>query len=225
MQKLSQARIKFCTRYDSSFDPPLICMHDTVDIFSPEYWDERYVQKNVPWDLGQVSPPLKKFLSTYPDKHARILIPGGGYGHELAWMLEQGFTRVQLLDWSKAGIQYLEKLYPEIPASCYLCENFFEHKGQYDLILEQTFFCALPPQIRPRYIKKVSTLLDYQGQFAGVWFQFPLTEKGPPYGGHSLEYQSLLSLWFEDIQIEPCLDSHIERKGRELFIIARKKEI
>jgi hypothetical protein len=32
----------------------------------------------------------------------------------------------------------------------------FNHKGEYDLIIEQTFFCALPPVMRQNMLENAS---------------------------------------------------------------------
>ena len=42
---------------------------------------------------------------------------------------------------------------------------FFEHNKKYDLILEQTFFCALNPALRRAYVAKVYELLNVNGKF------------------------------------------------------------
>ena len=49
-------------------------------------------------------------------------------------------------------------------------ENFFYHQGKYDLILEQTFFCALDPSLREKYVEKCYDLLNDDGKIAGVFF-------------------------------------------------------
>ena len=192
-------------------------------IFSPEYWEERYRTEDTPWDLPEASPPLLYYLNSGINKRQRILIPGGGQGHELAWMLQNGFEKVQLIDWSPMAIDAVKHRHPEIPESAFLCQDFFQHRNQYDLILEQTFFCALPPEWRPRYAAHMAELLVPGGILAGVWFNFPLTEKGPPFGGSEAEYRSLLEPYFilESIQSTP--HSHPSRAGKELFIIARRK--
>ena len=67
---------------------------------------------------------------------------------------------------------------------------FFEHKGNYDLIIEQTFFCALPPTMRQKYVWKMHQLLRDSGKIVGLLFN-KIFESGPPFGGSKAEYVSL----------------------------------
>jgi thiopurine S-methyltransferase len=195
----------------------------TSEIHSALYWEQRYQQNDAPWDMGIPSPPFVQYLASYADTAHKILIPGGGKGHELAWMMQQGFTSVYLLDWSPASCAAVSTLYSDIPAAHIVCEDFFAHTGAYDLILEQTFFCALPPNMRADYVRHMHQLLKPGGKLAGVWFQFPLTEEGPPFGGSAEEYRALFSEGFDIVKMETCLHSHPARAGKELWIEMIKK--
>lgn len=41
----------------------------------------------------------------------------------------------------------------------YKVGNFYELDGQFDLVFDYTFLCALPPEHRPRWAKKMRELL------------------------------------------------------------------
>ena len=112
---------------------------------------------------------------------------------------------------------------PDFPPSRFLIEDFFEHQGIYDLILEQTFFCALHPTLRMAYAEKMHQLLAQNGSLVGVLFNFPLTEAGPPFGGSPMEYHLYLDHLFEVQKLEACYNSIPPRAGRELFLKARKR--
>jgi methyl halide transferase len=43
---------------------------------TPSYWNNRYLEENTTWDLGQVSPPLKNYIDQLENKAVSILIPG-----------------------------------------------------------------------------------------------------------------------------------------------------
>jgi len=100
--------------------------------------------------------------------------------------------------------------------------RFFEHEGNYDLILEQTFFCALDPELREKYVEKVTALLNPRAKIAGVLFQFPLTEVGPPFGGSKEEYRTLFQNQFEIKTLETANNSIKPRLGNELFLSLSK---
>ena len=82
--------------------------------------------------------------------------------------------------------------------------DFFAHQGQYELILEQTFFCALDPGLRRRYIDHMHELLQQGGLLAGVLFNRYFDQAGPPFGGDLEEYQELFSSKFEIKKMELC---------------------
>ena len=49
---------------------------------SEKAWDNRYLNNDIGWDLGTVSPPLKAYFDQLENKELKILIPGGGNAHE-----------------------------------------------------------------------------------------------------------------------------------------------
>jgi hypothetical protein len=94
---------------------------------------------------------------------------------------------------------------------------------KFDLILEQTFFCAIPPSMRVDYVSKMNDVLHSKGKIAGLLFDFPLTEEGPPYGGSKEEYLALFSEKFTIKTIERAHNSIKPRQNKELFFIFEKK--
>jgi len=186
------------------------------------YWDARYSEQDTPWDVGGPSTPLKTYIDGLTDKEMRILLPGGGPGHELLYLLERGFSHSFLLDISPVVIQQLRQQHPAVPAAHFIAGDFFQHQGTYDLILEQTFFCALPPAMRPHYAPAMHRLLRPGGRLAGVLFHFPLTDAGPPYGGDAGEYQGYFEPHFTQVRLAHCYNSIPPRAGKELWIDLRK---
>jgi thiopurine S-methyltransferase len=193
---------------------------------SAEYWEQRYLADDAPWLLNEVSPPLKSYIDQLTDDSLRILIPGGGYGDEWYYLIQKGFKESYLLDFTPHTIEQVSKRFADAPTDHLICADFFQHEGQYDLIIEQTFFCALDPELRSAYAQKCYELLGENGKLVGVYFDFPLTEKGPPFGGSMSEYTQRFSPYFEIQTLERCYNSVSERAGKELFCIAkRRKEI
>ena len=101
--------------------------------------------------------------------------------------------------------------------------DFFDlQDSNFDLILEQTFFCALDPSLRESYAIKMNNLLREKGKLAGLLFDFPLTEKGPPFGGDINEYKKLFFEHFRIKTLERAYNSIKPRNGNELFFIFEK---
>lgn len=100
--------------------------------------------------------------------------------------------------------------------------DFFEHTGTYDLILEQTFFCALPPSLRKQYAEKMSELLAPGGKLVGLLFDREFELDGPPFGGCKCQYESLFNKYFDMLVFNLCYNSFSKRQGTELFIILQK---
>ncbi|MGB0303551.1 MAG: methyltransferase domain-containing protein [Flavobacteriaceae bacterium] len=187
-------------------------------ILDAPYWEGRYASKNTGWDIGDISTPIKVFVDGLSDKSLRVLIPGAGNGHEAIYMREKGFDKVTVLDWSVSALNNIKSASPDFPDDYLIKGDFFEHLGQYDLILEQTFFCAIDPKLREKYATKVAQLLKPQGRLVGLLFDAPLIEDHPPFGGHKEEYLSYFKPHFAIKTFERAYNSIDARKGRELFI-------
>ena len=56
-------------------------------------------------------------------------------------------------------------------------------------------------------------------------FNIPLNTEFPPFGGSEQEYKGLLNNYFEIKTMETCYNSINPRKGNELFINLKKKDI
>ena len=121
------------------------------------------------------------------------------------------------LSFSDAPLEDLKRRAPEFPAEQLIHDDFFALDQKFDVIVEQTFFCALPPDWRSKYAGKMAELLNPEAVLFGVFFSFPLTEAGPPFGGSLEEYQELFSNAFNLHKLEPCYNSIKPRMGNELF--------
>lgn len=70
----------------------------------------------------------------------------------------------------------------------------------------------------------MKSLLNSNGKIAGLLFQFPLTEVGPPFGGSKDEYLQLFENDFEIKTLETAYNSIKPREEKELFFIFTKKQ-
>lgn len=187
------------------------------------YWEERYVKNEIGWDVGEITLPIKNYIDQINDKSIQILIPGAGNSHEFEYLNQNGFKNVFVLDFAQSPLNSIKNRVPDCNPNQLINSDFFEHEGTYDLILEQTFLCALDPELRTKYVQKMKSLLAPNGKIVGVLFQFPLTEVGPPFGGSKEEYIELFQNDFNIKTLETAYNSIKPRQSNELFFIFTKK--
>lgn len=186
------------------------------------FWENKYQEQQTGWNVGQISTPLKEYIDQLVNKDLKILIPGAGFGHEALYLQSQGFSNITVIDLAATPLNYLiERGFPK--ENTREIDFFACHEKGFDLILEQTFFCALDPKLRKQYALKMHELLAPKGKLAGVLFSFPLTHEGPPFGGCHEEYIELFSEHFEIKTLDKSYNSIEPRQGRELFFIFEKK--
>lgn len=191
--------------------------------FDAAYWTKRYEDKDTGWDVGTVSSPLKAYIDQLKDKNIRILVPGAGNAYEAEYLYNNGFKYVFVIDIAEEPLKNLRERLPDFPEDHLIHGDFFKHRTHYDLILEQTFFCALSPTLRPDYVKQMHKLLNPGGRLVGVLFTDPLNASAPPFGASKKEYETLFNGLFDFKTFETCNNSIKPRAGRELFINFERK--
>jgi methyl halide transferase len=193
------------------------------DQFDVNFWNEKYLSGDTRWDLGECSPPLKTYIDRLTNKEWSILIPGAGNAYEASYLNQLGFKSVTIVDIAPAIIAVLRNQFENDPNIHILENDFFDHQGTYDLILEQTFFCALLPERRNKYVQKMAELLKDGGKIAGVLFNKEFNQPHPPFGGNEKECRLLFSPLFEILSLGLCYNSHPARTGNEFFFTMIKK--
>ena len=186
------------------------------------YWQTRYENAETGWDLGTVSPPLQAYADQLSGQNLKILIPGAGNAYEAEYFHRKGFAQVYVADFAGAPLNALKQRVPDFPADHLLHQNFFEINDKFDLILEQTFFCAIDPAFRPAYAKKCFELLNPGGKLVGLLFNTVFENPGPPFGGSAEEYRTYFEPYFHFRTFETATNSVKPREGRELFMILEK---
>ena len=190
---------------------------------SANAWNNRYLNDDIGWDLGEVSPPLKAYFDQLENKEIKILIPGGGNSYEAEYLLQKGFKNVFVVDLSETAIINIKSRIPSFPSSQLINGDFFDLNNTFDLIIEQTFFCAINPELRNAYVSKMTNLLKQNGKLVGVMFNVPLYKNRPPFGGDKKEYTDYFKPFFKIEIMDTCYNSYHNRKGKELFIKLLKK--
>ena len=182
-----------------------------------EFWDNKYKNGQTGWDLGEVSPPIKTYIDQLDNKNINILIPGAGNAYEAEYLLEKGFKNITIIDIAPRLVEKLKNKWKDNANIRILQGDFFEHKGQYDLIIEQTFFCAIDPSQRRKYVRKMKELLKENGKLVGLLFNRHF-EGGPPFGGSKEEYEEMFKQHLVLNVFEIADNSINPRSGMELWI-------
>jgi thiopurine S-methyltransferase len=191
------------------------------------YWSQRYIDEMTGWDLGVPSKPIASYIDQLKHKNSKILVPGAGNAYEVEYLFQNGFKNTYVMDISELPLQNFQKRVPDFPKSQIIHDDFFEYSEQFDLIIEQTFFCSFPPidNNREKYVQKMSELLKPRGKLVGVWFNIPfsgdLTKR--PFGSTKEEYLVLFSKYFEIKAFEEAYNSVENRGGQEFFGILEKR--
>jgi hypothetical protein len=186
------------------------------------YWESRYENNQAAWDAGEITTPLKEYIEQLTNKNLNILIPGAGNSYEAEFLHDAGFKNVMVIDLASNPLNNIRQRIPSFPAENLIEGNFFDHNKKHDLIIEQTFFCALDPSLRPAYAKKMAEILAPGGKVAGVLFDTEF-EGGPPFGGNKNEYLQYFEPFFQIKTLEKCYNSIKPRENRELFMILERK--
>ena len=187
------------------------------------YWETQYKAKATAWDLGKIAPPIQTYIDSIENKNISILIPGCGNSYEAEYLLEHRFTNITVIDIAPTPVAVLKEKFKNNPNIQIVLGDFFEHHGKYDLVIEQTFFCALPPTMRQKYVWKMHQLLADEGKLAGLLFNRTF-EVSPPFGGSKEEYEKLFAAAFDFFKMVLCPNSIAPRANSELFFELKKND-
>ena len=187
--------------------------------FDQAYWDERWETGQTGWDIGYCSTPLKEYFDQLEDKNLSILIPGSGNSYEAEYLWNQGFKHTFVVDISEKALESFSERCPSFPSDNLIHADFFDLSMKFDRIIEQTFFCALDPILRPKYAEKTAHLLKENGKLIGLLFDDALFDEHPPFGGNESIYRPVFEGQFDVKVMDKAYNSIPPRSGRELFII------
>ncbi|MBN2663898.1 MAG: methyltransferase domain-containing protein [Bacteroidales bacterium] len=190
--------------------------------YTIEFWDKKFTENKIGWDIGYASPPLVEYFENVENKNLKILIPGAGNAHEAEHLHKKGFMNIFMNDFSNQAIKSFKKRYPHFPDSKIINTNFFDINETFDIIVEQTFFTSFHPTKREDFVKKIHSILKPGGKYLGLFFNHEFGNNYPPFGATEEIYRKLFSLFFKFKIFEPAKNSIKPRKKREIFFIFEK---
>jgi SAM-dependent methyltransferase len=205
-------------------------MQTVPPAFDAAYWQARYAAPGrAGWDAGRITPPLQAYFDQLAiQQQPRILIPGAGRAYEAEYLHHLGFRHVVVADLAPEPLAALAARVPDFPAHNLWQADFFAlgEANTFDLIIEQTFFCALAPTLRPSYAQQCAQLLKPGGKLVGLLFDTPFAgATEPPFGGSREEYAAYFQPYFQFIHFETAHNSLPARARRELFICLQKTAV
>ncbi|WP_375417747.1 methyltransferase domain-containing protein [uncultured Hymenobacter sp.] len=205
-------------------------METALPALDAAYWQARYEAARTAWDAGGITLPLQTYFEQLVvERQPRVLIPGAGHAYEAEYLHCAGFEHVFVADIASAALAAVARRVPDFPAAHLLLADFFRLQPApepFDLLVEQTFFCALDPALRPAYARQCADLLRPGGTLVGLLFEAdfgPVRE--PPFGGGREEYRAYFEPYFEFRHFATATNSIRPRAGRELFICLKKKQL
>jgi len=191
-------------------------------------WDQRYIDKDMPWDKGAPAPVLQHLL-----EHRRalfqegrpILIPGCGAGHDVALLHSHGLN-VTGMDISPTALSEAERLYPDVSSEKWVKGDLFKDlsTGAFGMIWEHTCFCAILPDQREDYAETAWKALSANGLLVGVFFHNldKDHEDGPPFNTPIEELKKHFGKHFV-LELEMAPPVHYPgREGKEILMIWRR---
>ena len=185
------------------------------------FWNQRYLDRNTGWDLGQVAPPFVRLVESGTlSVGGKVLIPGAGRSHEGVYLAKCGFD-VTCIDFAPEAVrEAMESASREGVSMTVFEEDFFNLDplvyGKFDYLLEHTCFCAIDPSMRTAYVEKAYQMIRPGGMLIGLFYAHG-REGGPPWTTTEMEVRTLFAHRFETIELAISDCSIDSRKGEELI--------
>ncbi len=192
----------------------------------PEFWRDFYRRNELNWDLGEPSPPFVQLHESGRIAPCRVAVPGCGSGWEVAWLARRGY-RVTGIDFAPEA---LERVAARLAADNLTAEllhaDLFDLPesafGRFDLVLEQTCFCAIEPHRRGEYVAAVHRMLVPSGRLIALFYDHGEPD-GPPFTTTPGQVRELFSDHFSIDSLTMAPHSHTRRQGKEwLGVLTRR---
>jgi methyl halide transferase len=189
------------------------------------YWQAIYEEGDIGWDKGEPAPPLVRAMNEFEVPHgSRILVPGCGLGHEVLYLAKKGF-QVTAVDFASSAIAGLKARAGDIPIVALQRDLFtldHDHSSSFDVVIEHTYFCAIPKEMRDEYARVMHAVLSDGGRIVGLFYETD-KEDGPPHRTTKADIEQHFSCLFEIVHFERPVDSFDNRLGNEWLVVMGKR--
>lgn len=204
--------------------PPWLLDDRAVD--RGEFWNQRYQNKDTPWDLDRPAQALEQAISQLKIPKQRILVLGCGTGTDAAYLAKLGHITTGV-DISVDAIRQAKEKFGHVKNLNFLNADIFNlpqtlHKS-FDLVFEHTCYCAISPSRRNELVEIWRRVLVSDGHILGIFFTMDRRE-APPFGGSEWEIRQRLHKSFDFLYWTRWKKSIESRQGAELVIFARRKD-
>jgi methyl halide transferase len=195
----------------------------------PLFWSAAYQAGEPGWDLRGETPVFRALhergeMPRTAMSPPRVLVPGCGLGHDALGFAARG-AAVTAVDFAPEPLASLQRRAQErnLPVTVLqadILEFLPAHPSEFDLVLEYTLYCAIPPENRAAYLRGLQQALRPGGFLVGLFFPTDGRSGGPPF---AVEPDAVIaqaeSLGFSLIRRHVPAESHPSRAGSEVLLI------
>jgi len=211
-------------------------MYASVD--KPAFWEEKYKTNQTNWDTKSTNPVFAELLDNSGIfKPGKMLVVGCGKGYDAVLAAGKGY-KVTAIDFSLTAIDYAKQLAVQREVNIeFLIEDIFtlnkDYTENFDLVYEYTTYCAINPERRNEFAKKISSLIKKGGRLITILFPVDkregglprpdFNETGPPFSIDVEEFYKNFSQYLHLELSTKQINSIKPRMGKEILQIYFKK--
>ncbi len=194
--------------------------------FDKNYWENRYLENDIPWDTGTHHRELPAIIKSFGLKGKYGYVPGCGYGYDAAFLAQQG-AEIWASDISLTAIERARAVAEKYSGPVTLIHDDMINPGEkytgfFDFVFEYTTICSVSPEIRSDFITGMSRLLKDNGLYITILFPLSGITENPPYPVENIEFKNLAAPHFKLIYFQKAIDSIKPRAGRESLHVYEK---
>lgn len=197
----------------------------------PEFWHERWQQGRIGFHLETVHWALERYWTGVADDRTdRVLVPLCGKTVDMRWLAGRGHpvTGIELSgkaareffdEWGQTPVRHADGSMVrwsvgtgQLGESVELFEgDFFEFSParRFSLVYDRAALIALPPHMRPRYLRRLRELLTDDAAGLLVTLEYDQRKMdGPPFSVHESELAASAEFRFELLERRDVLAGH-----------------